>query len=230
MSRWSQCPGSVKHLERNPSATSAAATEGTLAHDMSEQKLNHELYGNPFARPVCLDADMEDYTNDYVEYCLDLHQETRGGCSVEQKFKLDYIREDVFGTNDFSCWSDMEVLHVVDLKYGKGKVYAKENKQLFYYALGAIHQNKLDPYLIYFHIYQPRVSPKTNVWETSIGRVLQFEQELRTAIGRVDNESELRVPGSHCYFCNRLACPEYVEAEKAKMRTEPEDTIILTGN
>jgi len=227
MSRWSQCPGSVAHLEQNPTKGSAAAAEGTLAHDMAEQKLNAVLGGSPKKAPVCLDADMEDHVNFYVEYCLDLHKETQGDCSVEQRFTLDYIRDDVFGTNDFSCWSDMEILHIVDLKYGKGKVYAKENKQLFYYALGAIHQNNLDPYLIYFHIVQPRVSPRVNVWETSIGRVLQFEQELRSAIHRVDTEPEVRVPGSHCFFCNRLACPEYVSAEKAKMMTEPEDTITI---
>jgi hypothetical protein len=225
MSRWSVCPGSVAHLERHPKGESMAASEGTLAHDMAEKKLNALFNGTEV--PKCLDPDMEDHVNYYVDYCWKLTEQNKG-YSVEQRFTLDHIRGDVFGTNDFSCWTDMEILHIVDLKYGKGKVYAKENKQLFYYALGAIHQNKLDPYLVYFHIVQPRVSPRFNVWETSIGRILQFSQELRTAVTRVDEEPELRVPGSHCYFCNHRKCPEYNEAGKAAQgMTEPEDLITI---
>ena len=229
MSRWSQCPGSVRHLELNPKPAGAAAQEGTLAHDYAEQKLVSILGGEPANAPKCLDLDMEDHVNFYVEYCLDLHKETQGECAVETSFCLSHIREDVFGTNDFSCWND-DILHIVDFKYGKGKVYAKENKQELYYAIGVRHIMELKPYLVYLHIVQPRVSPKVNVWETSGGYLTQFEEQLKQAITRVDAEPENRIPGSHCFFCNRLACPEYVEAEKAKMRTEPEDTLIISTN
>jgi len=131
---------------------------------------------------------------------------------VEGKFRLDHIEaehDNVYGTNDFSCWTD-DILHIVDFKYGKHRVKAKDNKQLMFYALGAVRGMELDPKLIYLHIYQPRVKSRSkfNYQEISIGELLNFEAELQVAVTRVDKEPEVYKTGSHCYFCNRIKCPE----------------------
>lgn len=201
-----------------------------MAHDFAELKLNASLgSANTGAVPACLDEDMEEHVNGYVKYCLDLHRETMGACAVEQRFVLDYIRPDVFGTNDFSCWDDCEVLHIVDLKYGKSIVNPAGNKQLMFYALGAIHANKLDPFDIFLHIYQPRASTKKKyrVAQINLVELLEFEAQLREAIKRVDAEPEKRVPGSHCFFCNNQKCPEFMANALKDISTEPEDTIVL---
>ena len=233
MSRWSVCPGSVTLLEKHPTTTSMAASEGTLAHDMAERKLLARIAGEEV--PVCADLDMEDYINGYVDYCMDLYAQNLGGYAVEGKFHLDHIEAEhgeVFGTNDFSCWTDLEILHIVDLKYGKHKVKAVDNKQLMFYALGCMHQYKIDPVLIYLHIYQPRASKRKpyDVHEISIGELINFEAELRKAIKRVDEEPEVRIAGGHCFFCSRAHCPEAQEKQLGR-RPKVEDTITFnTGN
>jgi hypothetical protein len=231
MSRWSVCPGSVPLLEKYPTKTSLAASEGTLAHNWAERKLNARIAGEEV--PACPDADMEEYTNDYVEYCMKLLEQNQGGYAVEGKFDLDHIEAehgDVFGTNDFSCWTDLEILHIVDLKYGTHRVKAENNKQLMFYALGCMHQHKVDPLLIYLHIYQPRVKAKIpySVHEISIGELINFEAELRKAIKRVDEQPEVRIPGGHCFFCNRAKCPEAQEKQMGRS-PQPEDTITFNN-
>ena len=231
MSRWSVCPGSVSHLEQNPVSVSHHAHEGTLAHDWAEKKLLALLSGEEI--PRCAEEDMEEYTNNYAKYCTTLYDSTEcTGYAVEGEFAFDHIKgehDDVFGTNDFSCWSDSGVLHVVDFKYGKSRVKAEGNKQLMFYALGCIHTNKIDPLEIYLHIYQPRVKAKVpySVHEISIGELYSFEAELIKAIKRVDEQPEVRIAGGHCYFCNRASCPEAQE-KLLGSRPEPTDAVTFT--
>lgn len=230
MSRWKNCPGSVLHLERNPKGTNDYAREGTEAHDWAEQKLMAYLMGD---EPVtCIDEDMDMYTEQYKDYVLGIRDAVmdRHGyaeVSVEQKFVLDHIREDAFGTNDASVFTQFEELHIIDLKYGKSKVYAKENDQLMYYALGCIQQNGLDPEKIVLHIYQPRVSNPVSTWEMTLEQLLEFEKGLIASINNVDENPEKRVPGAYCFFCNKDACPEYREEQLSKVSTQPEDTITF---
>lgn len=230
MSRWSVCPGSVAHLEKYPTRTSEAAREGTEAHEWGEYKIIAAHDGKEM--PICLDEDMEEHTNYYRDYVMNLYKDvdnTFGDAKlqVEQRFVLDHIREDAFGTNDACVFANFGELHIIDLKYGKSKVYAKENKQLLYYALGAVQQNGIDPLRIVLHVVQPRVKPQFNSWELTLADLLRFEAELVEAIERVDEQPDLMVPGSHCHWCNKTKCPAYRENELAKMSTEPEDLITL---
>lgn len=232
MSRWSVCPGSVALLEQYPTQTSHHAQEGTEAHNWAEVKLNRAIAGEEI--PVCPDGDMEDHLNGYVSYCMGLLEQNSDGYRVEGQFSLNHIQAKhgrVFGTNDFCCWKEFEILHVVDLKYGKHKVKAMGNKQLMFYALGAIRECKIDPVLIYLHIYQPRAGKRKpyDYHEISIGELLSFEAELKAAIKRVDEEPEVYVTGSHCYFCNRNKCPEQLRIEH-EGSPAIEDTIYFEGN
>jgi hypothetical protein len=232
MSRWSVCPGSVSLLEKYPTPTNHHAQEGTLAHDWAERKLLALMAGGE-GEVMCADADMDMYTENYAKYCMELYEKCQSfGSSVEGEFSLDIEAEhdEVFGTNDFCCWNK-EILHIVDFKYGKHKVKAKDNKQLMYYALGAIKEHKLEPTLIYLHIYQPRAGKRSpyNYHEISIGELLNFEAELKVAIKRVDEQPDEYVTGSHCFFCNRSMCPEQTRiAHKGSPTVE--DTVHFKGN
>jgi len=218
MYRWSVCPGSVQHMEDHPMPESSYAAEGTKGHDVAEDILKFSLHINNELDLEAIPPEMVDYVNVYVDYCMGLHRETKGECSIEQRFSLDYIRSDVFGRNDFSCWSDLEVLHIVDLKYGMGEVEAKDNMQLMYYALGAIHANDLDVDRIVLHIVQPRLETGDTIktHEITYKELKEFEEFLIKSIIRVDTDHDLKVPGDHCKFCNKVQCPAFM----ANMRDE----------
>ena len=58
--------------------------------------------------------------------------------------------------------------------------------------------------------------------------LLNFEAGLREAIKRVDEQPDVRVPGSHCHWCNTSKCQTYQEYERSKFADEPlPDTLTI---
>jgi hypothetical protein len=195
--------------------SSKFADEGTLAHDVADNMLS-SFYGKPFTVIEGIDKEMLAYVEVYVDYCINLAVDAEHR-AIEQSFQLKGVDERAFGTNDFSCWTDMDVLHIVDLKYGMGvEVQAEGNKQLMYYALGCVLENDLDVNTITLHIVQPRIDDPIKTWTISYTDLMDFKDELVEAIARVDNEPDTFVPGNHCRFCNQAACDKYQDYIKAE--------------
>jgi hypothetical protein len=225
MSRWTACPGSIKHLDNNPMPSSDSADEGTLAHEKSQGKLEIALHGSTEIDTTC-SAEMETATNLYVDYCLklvDTLDPVTCSWGIEEKFQ---IAEDTFGTNDFMCYEDFGVLHIVDLKYGvRHEVFAEENKQLMFYSLGAVYERGLDVNRIVVHVVQPRIENPIKTWEFDYARLMDFKEELFTAKGEVEMNPDLRVPGDHCLWCNKAQCPEYMDKMYKETTVTVTDTI-----
>lgn len=131
---------------------------------------------------------------------------------VEEKV---YLRHDMFGTVDFAALLDEgELLHLVDLKYGKGVPVYPDTPQAKYYALGILKalSKKIRKKLKWIRvtICQPRIN-NTNTQDFSVDELWDFYEVLMNAADDCDDAEEAynegRIedvplsPGSHCGFC-----------------------------
>ena len=152
--RWLECTPSAR-LEESVGAAdegSPYAEEGTVAHAYAEAELSYRLgliskrsYAGRCKRPKASEwwgPEMEEAVGDYASYVCELAAELEAeGKSpvVELEQRVDYSEyvPGGYGTADAVILSE-GVLHVIDLKYGKGvPVSAEGNPQLRLYALGA---------------------------------------------------------------------------------------------
>ena len=142
--RWLNCHQSVRLTEHIGSSTSPSAQAGTVAHALAELKLNNwfkgaELSLDSIKESAYYDKEMEDYTDEYVNYIIEQQAEMGDATWVEFEKRVDFDKwvPSGFGTCD-TVLCNNEVLHIIDLKYGVGvPVKAYENPQLKLYALGA---------------------------------------------------------------------------------------------
>lgn len=209
--RWLNCTPSARLEEHLPDTTSAAAEEGTAAHELAEHKLL-TLLGNAFAGPHpesdWNDEEMESHTDDYADHVmaeLARTRETSPGAflAVEERLDFSHIVEDGFGTGDATIIGD-GTMTIVDLKYGKGvEVSAENNPQLKLYALGALRT-----YGMIYNIQQVRLvifQPRRNnisVWETTVEDLLEWAEMVVKPAAALAHEGagELRA-GEWCQFC-----------------------------
>lgn len=232
--RWINCPGSVKLGEKFPDTTSIYAEEGSLAHKLGELKLRSRQSGEPINKYEyqkvkdndLYSADMEDYTNDYVEYIESVINDCKEQPLVEIETKLDlsFIAPKTFGTADCIVLEG-NTLHIIDFKYGKNvEVNPVENSQMMIYALGAL---KLFDGLIFdiknitMHIVQPR---KNNIakWTVSKSELLNTQNKviIPKAKEALTDKAETKF-GDWCIFCKaKPICKAYSEEFNPKFKTD----------
>ena len=162
--RWAVCTASTAFIEANrdripPDRSSAAADEGTTAHEVAESL----LLGKPNKMPKKgVTSEMLNHCRRYVKWVKSLNLDIE----VEAAVPIWYDEgEEYHGHVDVFCWREGEdglhEIHVIDFKYGKGqKVYAEQNYQMAIYAVGALkakwHGKIGDNMPISLTIYQPR--------------------------------------------------------------------------
>ena len=226
--RWLECTPSARLEMEFENPGSEAAREGTAAHALAEYKLRKAL-GKGGTRPVSSfdSGEMEDCTDSYVEYVMELLTKAKSKCSdpvvlVEQRLDFSRYVPDGFGTGDCIIVSD-DVLHIVDLKYGTGiLVEAEGNPQMKLYALGAleIFDALYDIREVSMTIFQPR-RENVSTWTIS-------SEELKAwADGELREKAELAfrgegsfVSGSWCTFCRASARCRARAEEKLKLAQE----------
>ncbi|GED68021.1 nuclease [Brevibacillus reuszeri] len=164
--RWLNCPPSARLCERYEDKGSGFAAEGTDAHTLCEYKLKVALgicANDPISDLTHYNAEMEDCTNGYADYILELVETARQSCGdpivlIEQRLDFSKYAEGGFGTGDCVLIAD-GTLHIVDYKHGQGVlVEAEDNPQMMLYALGAleIFDGIYDIDTVSMTIYQPR--------------------------------------------------------------------------
>jgi len=216
--RWTRCPPSARLTENYPDTGSGYAAQGTLAHSIAEAKLKHRL-GLSGAPPNCDDIEMDEHTDDYVAFVIEqLEGLTDPMVFVEQKVDCSRWVPECQGTCDALIVSD-GVLHVIDLKYGRGvKVAAEGNDQLRIYALGALEMfDCLYPIsVVRMSIFQPRLA-NCSTWEVFRDSIENWAKAtLQPAAELAWNGGGDYKAGDHCQFCKAKAeCRERAKANMA---------------
>lgn len=165
------CPASVRATEGLPDSTSAAAAEGTAAHELCSHCLTtgddpatfldmwvdiHAKEGAPRfvsldepptedMRFFQIDEEMVDGVSMYREHILRMIGDgaEEHYLEVEQRMDMTHLHPGIFGTGDATLFfAERRHLHVIDFKYGKGiAVEADDNPQLLLYAAGAARRH-----------------------------------------------------------------------------------------
>lgn len=221
--RWMRCPASVVVTRDMPEDSSPYAIEGTCAHRLAELMLNgaEGFPADEVAKVIAAGVDPDSLVEPvrvYVDYVRSLGSEIVTEVSLD--ISLITKEPEARGTSDAVVFSE-GVLHVCDLKYGKGEpVSAEENPQLAIYAgaalaafdfLGEIRE-------VCMHIVQPRLNT-ISVWRVSVDELMAFLAEVTIAGARClrlldENQDPDTVPAEFfqpsakaCRFCrNRGKC------------------------
>lgn len=234
--RWITCPGSVTLCAKAPKTggSSSFANEGTAAHELAEKSLlSRRMPVNFYGETILVedtafvvDNEMVEAVTMYVNEVLKVASKKhnpgiRDPYHVETKFDLRWFsgRGDMFGTCD-ACVPDTanRTIHVFDLKYGAGKpVYAENNTQLMYYALGILGKfgkQNFDEAVL--HIVQPRCEESgVSEWRISIENLIDWgNHTLMTAVEKALSENPPFNPTpSACRWCNgKPMCKAYADS------------------
>ncbi len=208
-----------------PDTSSAAANEGTTAHDHAAQWLVTGMAGAALLE----DAEMHAALRLYVEEIRSIVKEyVDAGAQVEvlveQKLPLEEVTGErgAIGTADVVIgirYADHGELHVIDLKYGRGVEVDDDTLQLPVYALAGVAKYGLmdDFTQVHTTIIQPRMGTVFNTLTYSIEElraigvdVLARAQEaLRiVADGPATALGHLKVTEKGCRFCKAQSkCP-----------------------
>lgn len=216
--RWMSCTPSARLEEPLSDSTSAAAEEGTVAHELAEYALDKYIKGEylplldelPTPKEIAASpyysSEMDKYVTDYVCYVCDIF-EVCGDAKMylERKFDLTSYVNDCFGSCDCAI-EGTNILNIIDLKYGKGvRVEAKDNTQLMMYALGVLRslspKRQAEIETIKMHIAQVRLG-NYEVFEMSARDLTHWGiHKLRPTAEKAWNGQGNTVVGSHCKFC-----------------------------
>lgn len=221
--RWMRCPASVVVTRDMPEDSSPYAIEGTCAHRLAELLLNGAdgFPADEAAKVIAAGVDPDSLVEPvrvYVDYVRSLGSEIVTEVSLD--ISLITKEPEARGTSDAVVFSE-GVLHVCDLKYGKGEpVSADGNPQLAIYAgaalaafdfLGEIRE-------VCMHIVQPRLN-SISVWRVSVDELMAFLADVTRAGAQClrlldENRDPDTVPAEFfqpcakaCRFCrNRGKC------------------------
>lgn len=247
-SRWLNCTPSAKLEEEfGERKSSPYAAEGTLAHELSELYLRHDVLQDISTQDFeagledimaneLFSEEMLDVLPVYTDYCAAQLAEAQTSnpmaCMViEQKLDLTEYVPESFGTADCTIIND-SLLEVIDLKYGKGlTVYADWNKQLMLYGLGALrrYDTLYDITDVRLTIVQPRLN-NISSWQISVEELLAWaETELKPRADMAFNgEGELSA-GAWCQFCAvKNRCRKLYEQQMEIAKHEFAEPELLT--
>lgn len=224
-SRWMNCVGSTCLIGGRESPDSPYAAEGTAAHEMAERCLNEGdrdalLYvGETAANGHVFTEDMAAAVQVYIDAVwAEVDAAPDAHLHVEQKFAL---ADDMGGTNDALVYTpSRKRLAVFDYKHGVGvSVFADNNAQLKFYAVGAALSNKWALRDIELVIVQPRAFDADKygpirTWQTDPVELIDFSNEITNAVQAAmlvttlgDAHENLKA-GEWCKFCPAAAaCP-----------------------
>lgn len=227
--RWLNCTPSARIEQKFKDETSIYAEEGTKAHAVAEEALNHYLTTGEI-RIKCEDEEMREAVASYVDICIEKINEARRASIdakvfVEARLDFSHIVPKGFGTGDLVMISD-SYLEVVDLKYGKGvEVSAVNNSQMRLYALGLYNSYgwMYGADTIRMTIVQPRINNISTDEVTPKELILWGDKVKQVAKIAWKGEGELKA-GDHCKFCKaRRTCRTRTEYMQNLIRNKFKD-------
>lgn len=248
--RWLNCTPSAqledKYGERK---SSVFAEEGTLAHELSELYIKHDIllsiseqeFDSGLEEIMANDLFSEEMLNVvpiYTDYCASQLAEAKTANSlavmeIEQKLDLTDFVPESFGTADCVIIND-NLIEVIDLKYGKGvPVYAEWNKQLMLYGLGVLqkYDTMYDISEVRLTIVQPRIN-NISSWQISVKELRKWAEEelMPKAKLAFEGKGELSA-GDWCRFCAvRNQCRKLYEQQLEIAKHEFAEPALLTDD
>lgn len=215
--RWLECTPSARLSENFEDVNSSYALEGSMVHLMCEIKLCKALVlpcDEKLPQDFEITQEMEDSSDAYVEYILDILGEIKKTCKdpvvlVEQRLDFSNYVPEGYGTGDCVIVAD-GIIHIIDYKNGSGvKVDSYENPQMKLYALGAL--NLLDCLYnintVSMTIFQPRIA-NISTYEMEKDKLIEWANNVLVPRAKLAYEGKGEfVPGDHCRFCKcKIKC------------------------
>jgi hypothetical protein len=210
-----------------PKRSNSYADEGTLLHDVLEQVLRLDIPPDALLGKTYQTATLtEELIDQKVLPALALFDELAlDEFDVELTVSFGDVLPGVFGSADVIGRRGKTAV-VCDWKMGDGvMVDAEENEQGLFYAAAAMHTPECRWAFegadeVEIVIIQP---PQIRRWKTSVARVLQFEQDLITAVKESGRDDARLSAGDHCRWCAAKAiCPvltgEFDRATRTKLK------------
>lgn len=213
--RWIPCPESAWLEPGYPDLESAAAREGTAAHEMAELVLTNqfaieELVNRPASNGVVMTGEMVPYVQTYVDHVL-----SHGvGFWVEKDIVIETRVGDIPGRCDGASFGfDLTSGHLFidDFKYGYRPVEIFENWQQLIYAIGMYLKIGPSVQTITMSVIQPRChhhEGPVRSWTITADQLVDYMHKIVAAKEAVHSPNRQRRTGPHCRDCKALAdCP-----------------------
>lgn len=247
--RWLYCTPSAMLETQFPDTSSSAAAEGTLAHELSELKVRNYFYSVEFGKRKLTaaisklkkqelwDDEMMGYTDEYLDYIKKtaLALPNQPYVAIEKRVDFSAYVPEGFGTADCILIGN-ELVHVIDLKYGKspdGRVSAEGNPQMALYALGAYETYKLlyPVKRVKMTIVQPRLSDGISEWECSMEELLAWGNYVKEkAALAIKGEGDYRPDAKTCKYCRARSRCRARAGENVKLAFFTDKKPPLIGN
>lgn len=245
--RWLNCTPSARLAEAAGSKTSEYAEEGTTAHELAEYALKSWIYGtfypecdempvpDEIAKSKYFSEEMRDAVGEYINFVVGEFYEMQKGplggsvaTYLEEKLDISKFAPESFGSSDVTLISP-SILHIIDLKYGKGVKVPAESPQFKMYALGALSKfNNGSIKYVRMSVGQPRLHHYDTI-EMKVEDLLDWaEKVLKPKAKKAFKGEGKQVVGSWCQFCPVKATCRAQKDEIAHDFEEHPDTLVMT--
>lgn len=245
--RWLNCTPSARLAEAAGSKTSEYAEEGTVAHELAEYVLKSWIDGtfypecdempvpDEIAKNKYYSEEMRDAVGEYVNFVVEEFYEMGKGplggsvaTYLEEKLDISKFAPESFGSSDVTLISP-SILHIIDLKYGKGVKVPAESPQFKMYALGALSKfNNGSIKYVRMSVGQPRLHHYDTI-EMKVEDLLDWaEKVLKPKAKKAFKGEGKQVVGSWCQFCPVKATCRAQKDEIAHDFEEHPDTLVMT--
>ncbi|HEY7680681.1 MAG TPA: DUF2800 domain-containing protein, partial [Terriglobia bacterium] len=237
--RWMTCPGSVALSQGLPNVSSAYAAQGTAAHYIAAARQKTGVRADVWlgktalveGHEVKLDDELVEAVQEFLDY-IEANEQPGDEAHVEQSFTsaMSKLDPEFGGSTDYVNWRASErLLRVVDYKHGAGvPVDVDDNKQLKYYALGALLSNpQYNAETVELVIAQPRCEHeqgRIRPYKFPAFDLIDYAAELQAAAARTREFGADLVPSKKaCKFCpanGAHKCPALDQATHALIASD----------
>lgn len=242
--RWINCPPSALLADSIPETVSSYAAEGTTAHELAEYVLTAWKKGEwepyvdeiPVPDTIALSSffneemriAVENYATFVVNEFYDMAKGGNAYLTLEQKLDISKYAPESFGSADATITNE-RIIHITDLKYGKGVKVPATSSQFKMYALGAFEKfGKPYTKIIRMSVVQPRLNHYETL-EITVTELLQWaEGVLRPAANLAIKGLGEQKTGTWCQFCPvKATCKAQYNELLADFEAAP-DALLMT--